>query len=59
MIKLERNLIKMLKKEIEWCKKHEKEEKEEFYGGFIKGLRQAIFLIKEYDDIRTNSRKGK
>ena len=53
------NLVKMLKAEIEWCKKYEKEDREEFYEGFVKGLNQAIYLIKEYDDIRTNSRKSK
>lgn len=44
-----KNTIKMLRGEIEWCKKHSKDKKspsKEEQRGFVKGLRHTIRLIQ-------------
>lgn len=44
---MKKEIIELLKKEIEWCEKHPKVNEEEWRIGFIEGLKQAIRLIRK------------
>jgi hypothetical protein len=41
-------IIKLIEKEIDWCNNHKGiNENLEYEKGFIEGLKQAMFIIKE------------
>ena len=42
-----RLLMKLIDEEIKWCKKNYQEKHSNEQKGFIKGLKQAKFLIKK------------
>jgi hypothetical protein len=42
--------IKVIQKEIEWCKKNENTFPIEFKKGFIMGFVQSLFIIKEIQE---------
>lgn len=43
---IKKEIIGLIKSEIEWCKNNPQTMPDEFVYGFIKGLKQAITLIK-------------
>ena len=45
-----KTLIEVLETEIKWCKKNKSEsnKSKNFVSGFIKGLKQSIFIIKKF-----------
>lgn len=47
MNNIEKEIVKMLTKEIAWCKKNIEKDKKEFQKAFICGLENARFLIKQ------------
>lgn len=45
---MKNTIIKMLETELVWCKKNPTDQfSKDYQKGFIKGLRQSIFLIKK------------
>ena len=45
-----KDVIDVLTSEIEWSENHLSDENRQVGEAFIKGLKQAIFLIKKYDE---------
>ena len=43
---VEEIIIEFLKKEIEWCKENPSDYGDKFDVGFVRGLEQAIYLIR-------------
>lgn len=47
------SIEKLIQQEIEWCKENKEQVSKDYYKGFIKGLKQSILIIKEYEKRRT------